>query len=81
MAAARMGQPCPGDRIWYRQDWVLHVRCACGHGAHRPVWRWAADGRMDSRRPIWELVARMRCSRCGGKASSTQLTEPERQRR
>jgi len=74
MNAARMGQPCPGDRIWYRQDWVLHLSCACGHGASRSVREWAALRRIDGEKRLWELVARMKCSRCGAKAPGTELT-------
>ncbi|RKK04811.1 hypothetical protein EBE87_20230 [Pseudoroseomonas wenyumeiae] len=74
-----MGQPCPGDYIWYRQEWVLTVRCStegCSEGASRPVWEWAALHKMDSRRKLWELVARMKCSKCGAKKPHSELTPP-----
>jgi hypothetical protein len=73
--AARMGQPCPGDYIWYRADWVSSVRCACGNSARRPVWEWASVHRVDSRRKLWQLVEKMRCSRCGARRPATELTQ------
>jgi hypothetical protein len=36
MAAANMGQPCPADPIWYREDWILTVRCRVRAAASTP---------------------------------------------
>jgi hypothetical protein len=77
MAAANMGQPCPADPIWYREYWILTVRCraeGCSQHATKPVWEWAALHGVDSRIRLGRLIERMRCIRCGRKNSAAEVT-------
>lgn len=63
--AANYNRPKPIDPIWFRADCYLQIRCACGRALSEPLGEFARDRGISDQRPIYELVARLKCSVCG----------------
>lgn len=61
------GSPKPADTIAMRADRVLALRCPCGHAAEVRIGETARRFGVGPEQRVWELCARLRCSRCGGK--------------
>jgi hypothetical protein len=63
----------PVDPIWYRQHEVLHLRCRCGHQARAMVGVLALQSGLSGQQHLWELVERLRCSRCGARHPEVKI--------
>lgn len=65
--AANYNRPKPVDPIWYRQGCYLRIQCACGRRIIAPLGEFARSHRISFDTRVYELIARLRCSQCGGK--------------
>jgi hypothetical protein len=69
------GSPKPPYPIWLRAHYNLHLRCECGHQASAGVADLARRHRLPVDLHLWELVARLRCSRCAAKPEHVDLSQ------
>lgn len=65
--SANMHRPKPVDPIWYRRHATIHVHCPCGHHAKMIVGDVARRYRVPDSVLLYELLKRLRCSRCGAR--------------
>jgi hypothetical protein len=72
--AANYHRPKPIDPVSYRSHAYLQARCRCGHAITEQLGRFAARHRVPGNTAIYELIARLRCSACGAKTISAEVT-------
>jgi hypothetical protein len=59
------GSPKPVDPVWYREREYLHLGCICGRRVALQIGPMARRHGLANDTRLYELVARLRCSRCG----------------
>ena len=67
------GSPQPVDPIWYRRHERLYVRCRCGHSASGVIGRVARHAGMSEHERLWQMVERLRCSKCGAREPAVRV--------
>ena len=65
--AANYNRPKPIDPIWYRTECYISIRCACGRQRCERVGAFAAEAGVSFNIALYELIRRLRCTKCNGR--------------
>jgi len=68
--AANYDRPKPIDPVFYRRGCIFRIRCGCGHSLAQPLGLFADERDIPRTSRIHEIIARLRCSRCGAKPTA-----------
>ncbi|MBB6193116.1 hypothetical protein FHS51_003372 [Sphingobium wenxiniae] len=74
--AANYNRPKPIDPIWYRRSCTLRIWCACGRSIKVSVGEFAAARAIPPDTQLYKLIARLRCSGCGGRPTADVVRGP-----
>src|SRR3546814_14715995 len=74
LMAANYNRPKPIDPIAYRRGCYLNIRCKCGHAVSVQLGKFAQDNGIPERTQAYQLIKRLRCSRCSCRPSSADVT-------
>lgn len=78
MASHLDGRPKPTDPIAWRRDEWLHLSCPCGHRAALHIGALALQYELSMEVRLYRVVGRMRCRRCGGRATGIEVRSRRR---
>lgn len=67
--AANYNRPKPVDPVAYRGACTIRVRCVCGRQIADRLDHFAQMHRILPHTKLYELMARLRCRRCGARPS------------
>src|SRR3546814_18356263 len=73
LMAANYNRPKPIDHIAYRRGCYLNIRCKCGHAVSVQLGKFAQDNGIPERTQAYQLIKRLRCSRCSCRPSSAEI--------
>ena len=68
--AANYNRPKPIDPMWDRTNCYISIHCGCGRHRTDRVGAFAAEADVSFKLRLYELIARLRCSRCGRRPSA-----------
>lgn len=73
--AANYGRPKPIDSLRQLAGCWLRVHCACGHRISRQVQAFAIEHHLAPDLQAYQVIDRLRCSRCGAKGARADVSE------
>lgn len=73
--AANYGRPKPVDPLYWLHGRYLRVACACGHRFSQEVSDFAKAHTLPGAMLAHEMIAKLRCSRCGEKPAMAEIGE------